>query len=134
MDRPAFRTEFHVENHCEDFLKAIINTQTAFTTGKLNDGEGGPLASSYPYKNLSDSVDRKYVQEAYDLLHDIRVYVTEQYKNGNIIQQDNFLEFRHDWELHISEYLNKTRTKIIELINNCLMRNKLELLKSALLK
>ncbi len=106
------------------FLKAIVDTQTAFNTGKLNDSDGKPLSSSYPYKNLSNKADKDDMQEAYDLLQEIRVYIPEQFKFGNIIQQKNFLEFRQNWELKISGYLNQTRAKIINLINKALTRNK----------
>ncbi len=134
LDRPAFNTEFHAENHCEDFIKAISDTQKAFTTGKLNDREGNPLSSAYPFKNLTVDEDKKAIEEAYSILQDIRDYVTKQFKQGNIIQHQNFLEFRHNWDLKISDYLNKERAKVIALVNQVLRRNKIEQLNSRLVK
>lgn len=133
LDRPAFNTEFHVENHCEEFLKAITDTQQAFTTGKLNDRNGHPISSSYPSKDLSSSADKTNVQTAQGLLQDIRDFVTEQLRAGNIIQANSFLEFRHNSELGITGYLNKTRAAILTLINKALTANNMEKIKSKLI-
>ncbi len=134
LDRPAFNTEFHMENHCEDFVKAIADTQKAFSTGKLNDREGNPLSSSFLPKNLSNQQDRQDISEAQTILQDIRDYVTQQAKGGNIIQSNGFLEFRHNWELKISDHLNSSRAKVIQLVNKALKRNNLDEIKSKLIK
>lgn len=134
VDRPAFTTPFHVENNCADFLNAIVDTQTAFTTGKLNDRMGRPIASSYMPKNLSNSDDRVRVEQVKKLLQEIRDFVTLQMRDGNIIQKDSWLEFRHNPKIQISEFLNKKRADIIDLLNISLTDNNLEPVESALVK
>ncbi|MCJ8163721.1 hypothetical protein MKJ04_02640 [Pontibacter sp. E15-1] len=134
LDRPAFGTEFYVENNCEDFIKAISDTQKAFSTGKLNDREGNPLSSSFPPDNLSNPEDRDNLNRAQIILQEIRDFVTQQIKLGNIIQENNYLEFRQNWEFKISDYLNSSRVKIIHLVNKALKRNNLSEIESKLLK
>ena len=133
LDRPAFNTKFYMENHCEDFVKAIADTQMAFSIGRLNDREGNPLSSSFPPKNLSNQQDIQDITEAQIILQDIRDYVTQQAKDGNISQSNGYLEFRNNWELKISDHLNSERAKVIELVNKALNRNNFDEIKSNLM-
>jgi len=119
LDRPAFNTFFQTENHCEHFVQAISDNL---------------VASSFSSKKLSEKSDRDKIINAETILQEIRVFVTQQLKDGNIVQQNNFLEFRHNWELKISNNLNKKRREIIEIINKVLKKHGLEKINSPLLK
>jgi hypothetical protein len=68
------------------------------------------------------------------LLQEIRDFVTAQTKKGNIRQEASFLEFRYDSGMKISDYLNRTRAKVIKLLNAMLQANKLEPIDSKLVK
>lgn len=126
LDRPAFKTPFHSENHCEDFIQAIIDTQRAFSTGKLCDRDGNLLASAYSCNYLEYQPDREEMQVVAAALQKIRLFVTENFRQGNIYQQDSFLYFRNDYELKISETLNNERRFIIERMNIVLTSHKID--------
>ncbi|RZJ40947.1 MAG: hypothetical protein EOO19_14950, partial [Chryseobacterium sp.] len=87
LSRPAFNTTFNAENNCDDFLKAISDTQRAFSTGKLYDRDGNLLTSSYAAKTLSEQQDRNEIVIIESLLQKIRVFTTDNFKNGNIEQR-----------------------------------------------
>lgn len=132
LSRPAFNTSFNSENNCNDFLKAISDTQRAFSTGKLYDRDGNVLTSAYAAKTLSKQDDRDEVVIIEGLLQKIRNFTTENLSNGNIEQRDNFLYFPNDWQNKISETLNKDRSQIIESMNNILKRHSIEKIHSHL--
>jgi len=134
LDRPAFNTFFHVENHSDHFIQAISDTQRAFATGKLYDRDGNLIGSAYPSKKLADKNDREMLEKAEKNLQEIRTFVTQQVRDGNIIQRGNFLEFRHDWELKISQCLNNKRRELLEMVNIVLHKYSIEELKSPLLR
>ena len=126
LNRPAFNTPFNCENNCDDFLNAIIDTQRAFSTGKLYDRDKNLISSAYPGKNLSKLEDRNEINKIENLLQKIRNFTTDNIKNGNIEQRPYFLLFRRDWESKISETLNSDRGQIIEIMNKVLRNNKVE--------
>lgn len=132
LNRPAFNTTFHSENNCEDFLKAISDTQRAFTTGKLYDRDSNILVSAYPAKKLSKKEDCDKIDVIEKLLQKIRDFTTENLRNGRIEQRENFLYFPNDWEREISDTLNKDRIQIIEVINTILKQHKIEEIHSNL--
>jgi len=132
LSRPAFNTTFHSENNCNDFLKAISDTQRAFNTGELYDRDDNLLTSAYPAKSLSKQVDRDEVVVIEGLLQKIRNFTTDNLRNGNIEQRDNFLYFPNDWQNKISETLNKDRSQIIDSMNNILKRHNIEKIHSHL--
>ncbi|MFH6948227.1 hypothetical protein ACHRV6_07055 [Flavobacterium sp. FlaQc-51] len=132
LSRPAFNTTFHSENNCDDFLKAISDTQRAFSTGKLYDRDDNLLASSYPAKTLSKQEDRDKINILESLLQKIRNFTTDNLKNGKIEQRENFLYFPNDWENKISKTLNEDRSQIIDIINTILKTHKIEEIHSHL--
>jgi hypothetical protein len=129
LNRPAFNTPFHAENNCEDFIKAISDTQRAFTTGRLFDRDRHLLSSAYAAVKLSKPADRSDATKIERLLQDIRNMTTENLANGNIVQEHNFLVFPRDWELKISEKLNKLRAEVVLLFNKMLKRHNIELIE-----
>ncbi|MCV2486503.1 hypothetical protein OD917_16335 [Flavobacterium sp. SH_e] len=126
LSRPAFNTNFHSENNCEDFLKAMSDTQRAFNTGKLYDRDGNLITTSYPAKNLSKQEDRNEITIIERLLQKIRSFTTDNLREGNIEQRDNFLYFPGDWQTKVSETLNNDRREIIDTLNNILKRHNIE--------
>jgi hypothetical protein len=130
LNRPAFNTTFYSENNCDDFLKAISDTQKTFNTGKLYDRDGNLISSAYPAKKLSKQQDRDDVSIIDGLLQQIRDFTTNNLRDGNIEQRDNFLYFPNNWESKISENLNNNRKKIIDTINKILKRHKIEKIES----
>jgi len=132
LSRPAFNTTFHSENNCNDFLKAISDTQKAFNTGNLYDRDSNLIMSAYPAKSLSKQEDRDDVFIIEGLLQKIRNFTTENLSSGNIEQRDNFLYFPNDWQNKISETLNKERSQIIEIMNKILKRHDIEKIHSYL--
>lgn len=109
LNRPAFNTIFHSENNCYDFLTAISDTQKLFTTGKFYDRNGNLLASSYAANTLSNKDDRNLISNIEKELQEIRNYTTDNLRNGNIEQRNNFLYFPGDWQTKISETLNNKK-------------------------
>jgi hypothetical protein len=126
VSRPAFSTPFNCENNCDDFINAIADTQRAFTTGKLYDRDQNLITSAFPAKDLSKLLDRNEINEVEMILQKIRNFTTENLTNGNIQQRPNFLYFRNDWELKISETLNHDRGLIIQKLNSILKRHEME--------
>lgn len=129
LERPAFRTPFHSENYCEDFIKAIADTQRTFSTGRLYDRDGNLLASAYPGSLLSKASDKKIIKSIESSLQDIRVFVTANLANGNIVQQEGFLHFKNDHSLMISEFLNNKRRRVIEQMNNVLAVHNIDIIE-----
>lgn len=134
VNRPAFKTYFNSENNCEDFLKAIIDTQRVFTTGKLFDRDGNPISSAYPANMLSREEDWKIVEKIEELLQKIRDYTTKNLKNGNIQQDREWIYFNNNSENGISETLNKYRGQVLAQTNKLLKSNNLTEIKSDLIR
>lgn len=133
LSRPAFSTTFHSENNCDDFLKAISDTQRTFTTGKLYDRDNNLITSAYAAKALSMQEDKNKISIIERLLQKIRDFTTDSLRDGKIEQRSHFLYFPNDSKNIISETLNKDRKKILDIFNEILIKHKIEKIESNLL-
>jgi len=129
--RPAFTTEFQLENSCEDFLTAISDTQNAINTGNLVDRNGNVVRTSFSFDDISNEDWKTKIHSISSMLQKIRDCYTEAIKIGIIHQNANFIEII---DHGVSEKLNCYRAKAIIELNSILSENNDGIIESPLLE
>lgn len=112
FDRPAIRTPFHLENRATDFIEAISATQSAISTGCLNDGGDRIIDQARVSKSKP-----KELNSAARKLQNARETATKALSEGMIRQHSTVIEILDHTVAH---KLNKLRFEAIELLNKVL--------------
>ncbi|WP_335957225.1 hypothetical protein [Acinetobacter bereziniae] len=112
FNRPAIRTEFHLENRVTDFINAISATQNAISTGCLKDSNGNIIDQARVPKSKPANL-----RKAERNLSKVRDLATSALKRGEIIEHETVIEIKNP-SLIIE--LNKLRFEAVELLNTTL--------------
>lgn len=124
FNRPAFMTPFQVENNNNDFFQAIKDTQELLNIGRLKNRNGEYVAGSLPYKRLANTNDIQDIDFVSELLQQIRDYITNEIKGGNIItceRIDNCFCFKDRGRSE--KHLDDLRRSILLSLNHVFARN-----------
>lgn len=116
FDRPAFRTAMHSESRVLDFIQAISQTQSALSTGRLEDRNGRLIDQV----RLPANLPNREIAEIQDLLQDVRDIATRAYASKIIVQHPTVIEIK---DRTISDSLNLKRGNTIKILNSLLSSN-----------
>lgn len=130
FSRPAFKTSFNLENSCESFLQAIIDTQSALETGILKDRDGNIVRTCFNYRELTNKKWQDTVACICEILHQIRECYTKSLAEKKVMQNINYIEI---YDPEVKNKLNLLRAKVLKSLNGILSEANISNIMSSLL-
>lgn len=119
FDRPALRTTLSLENRATDLVRALADTQSAVSTGRLADRDGRIIAQvARPAERLLE------LEQISRLLQSTREVVTNAISAGRIIEHPTCIEIL-DKELEAR--LNSLRKQALDKLNALLVKHNINL-------